>query len=142
MNDIVGMTEGDVCNRNFCKGIIGRHPSYNCSCHINPPCGSCTSPRGYCITCGWEEADDEIINDYVVNVNKDTGNYRMWYPRPLDTSKIDWRSKEHTHFSMIKEGCYPEGTTMEQVRKVVDGTFGGRFLSFDNGNFEFVAYTD
>jgi hypothetical protein len=92
--------------------------------------------------CGWEEIDDEVINDYVVNVNHETGVYRSWEPRPLDASKIDWHSLSHSSCSMIKRGVYPEGTTAADVRKLVDGTFGGRFNYFLEGKFEFVAYTD
>ena len=63
-------------------------------------------------------------------------------PRPLDNSKIDYRVKMHTHFSMIKEGVYPEGTSREEVESVVRGTFGGRFELFENGKFRYIAYTD
>jgi hypothetical protein len=31
---------------------------------------------------------------------------------------------------------------MEDVRKEVDGTFGGRFEYFEDGKFKFIAYTD
>ncbi len=62
--------------------------------------------------------------------------------RPLDNTKIDYRSKGHSSCSMIKEGVYPEGTTQEEVRNVVNGTFGGRFISFGSGRFLFIAYTD
>jgi hypothetical protein len=84
----------------------------------------------------------QTINDYVCNVDAQSGKVWEYKPRPLDSTKIDWRSKGHTHFSMIKEGVYPEGTTQEDVRKVVDGTFGGRFTQFGGGRFTFVAYTD
>lgn len=137
-----GIYEGEVCNRNNCKGIVAEHPVENCSCHLYPPCSACMTPRNYCATCGWEEADDVIINDHVVNVNRDTGTYRMWTERPLDPTKLDYRNKSHTHFTMIKEGVYPEGMTIEEVRKEVDGTFGGRFEYFDKGKFKFIAYTD
>jgi len=60
----------------------------------------------------------------------------------LDTTKIDWIDYSHTHFSMIKRGCYPEGTDINEVRELVNGTFGGRFNYFNDGKFEFVAYTD
>ena len=43
---------------------------------------------------------------------------------------------------MIKEGVYPEGMTKEQVREKVKGSFGGRFESFGNGKFKYIAYTD
>jgi len=141
---MTGKYEDDKCNRNGCNGTIKVRPSENCSCHLHPPCSSCTAPRHFCNVCGWDEADDVIINDFVVNVNRETNVYRFWEPRPLDRNKIDWRSKSHTHFSMIKEGCFPKGTTGEQVREKVNGTFGGRFTKWDEQRceFEFVAYTD
>lgn len=54
----IGKEEDSVCNRMGCGGIIELHPSDNCSCHINPPCTSCTDPRLFCTTCGWEEMDE------------------------------------------------------------------------------------
>jgi hypothetical protein len=138
----IGFCEGDECSRNGCKGVIAIHPVENCSCHISPPCSACTSPRGFCPVCGWEECDDMVINDYVVNVDHKTGVYRTWTERPLNTSKIDWRSYSHTNSSMIKRGCYPDGVTSKEVEKEVRGTFGGRFNYFDNGKFEYIAYTD
>lgn len=137
-----GYCEGDVCHRNYCKGIVQMRKAVNCSCHISPPCSACTAPRHFCDTCQWDEADDEIVNDYVVNIDKTTGVYRSWEPRPLDPSKIDYRINSHTHASQICEGVYPEGTTMEEVRKLVIGTFGGRFEYFKNGKFKYIAYTD
>lgn len=137
-----GYCEGDTCKRRGCTGIIDTHPSENCSCHICAPCNACTTSRNFCPVCGWEEADDEIFNGYVVSVDKTTGAFRSWELRPLDPTKIDWHSFSHSSCSMIKRGVYPEGTTSSEVRKLVDGTFGGRFNYFHNGKFEFIAYTD
>lgn len=64
-----GETKGDTCNRNGCKGIIEEHEVENCSCHISPPCSSCTTPKEYCPTCGWESKNDIIINDYRVTID-------------------------------------------------------------------------
>ena len=133
---------GDVCNRSFCKGIIAESCKGDCSCHISPPCSSCMEDRCYCPECGWEAKDDQIINDFVVNVNPDTGSYRFWEPRPLDPTKIDYRNLSHSSSSMIKEGVYPDGVTSKEVEEVVRGTFGGRFESFGNGKFKYIAYTD
>ncbi len=138
----LGQAEGEVCRRNGCAGIIEDRPVEGCSCHINPPCAACTRPRSFCDECGWEQADDVVINNHVVNVDKKTGNWKMWSLRPLDESKIDWHDKTHTHFSMIKEGVYPPSATMSEVEKVVRGTFGGRFDEFGNGRFKYIAYTD
>ena len=141
---VLGYVEGERCNRHGCDGLMAERRVENCSCHISPPCGACTEERGYCTKCGADVRDERVqtINDYVCNVDASTGKIWEYKPRPLDSTKIDWRSKGHTHFSMIKEGVYPEGTTQEDVRKVVDGTFGGRFTQFGDGRFTFVAYTD
>jgi len=141
-----GFCEGDVCGRAGCKGIIETHPTENCSCHISPPCSACTAPRNYCPDCDWEEADDQVFNDHSVSVDKKTGVYTSWVPRPLDQTKIDWHSKPHSNSSMIKEGVYTksgdDAADLEAVRKAVDGTFGGRFEQFGSGRFKFIAYTD
>lgn len=125
-----------------CQGKIATHPPVNCSCHINPPCSACTDPRNFCPDCEWEEKDDQIFNGFIVNVDKETGNYRTWTPQPLDPTKIDWRGKSITASAMEKEGVYPEGTTQADVLKEVEGTFGGRFEHFGNGRFKYIAYTD
>ncbi len=148
-----GFCDGDTCCRNHCTGIIDIHPSDNCSCHLSPPCSSCTAPRNFCPDCGWEEVDDPetyrtTINDYVVNIDRSTGNYRSWEPRPLDPTRIDYRNLPHTNASMIKEGIFPEGVTTEQLRSELVGTFGGRFEYLDQphdgkpGRFKYIAYTD
>jgi len=62
--------------------------------------------------------------------------------RELDSSKIDWKCHGHTHFSMLKVGVYPDGTTQKQVLEKVKGTFGGRFTKFGDGRFEYIAHTD
>lgn len=61
---------------------------------------------------------------------------------PLDNTKIDYRITPHTSSSQLCEGVYPEGTTQDQVRAEVKGTFGGRFEQFGGGRFKFIAYTD
>lgn len=130
--------EGDMCREKGCGGRLVYPQAENCSCHISPPCSACTSVRLTCPECGWE--DDSPEETYISVAPGLTMAERR--PRPLDPTKIDWRNKMHTHFSMIKEGVYPEGATIEDVRKVVSGTFGGRFEQFGNGRFKFIAYTD
>jgi hypothetical protein len=135
---VEGIFEGDVCNREGCNGIINTHPVRGCSCHINPPCSACTEPRNFCSDCGWEEREEESENKEVVT--KPTP--MIFERKPLDPTRIDWYSKGHTHFSILKIGVYPEDTDIREVEKVVRGSFGGRFKSFGNGKFEYVAYTD
>jgi len=138
----VSFEVGQVCGRKGCKGTIEEHPSDGgCSCHINPPCSYCVDPREYCGTCGWEAADDLVVQaegtiyfapiPYVEKVR-----------RVLDPSKIDYTISMHSNSSQKCEGVYPPGTTREEVLARVKGTFGGRFESFGGGKFSYIAYTD
>jgi hypothetical protein len=136
-----GVFEGDVCGRDGCQGIIVTHEVEDCSCHINPPCSSCTTPRQYCMECGWEAANDP--EDYRESgVVKQALVYIPSVPRRLDNTKIDYYIIEHTNSTQKCVGVYPDGTRMDEIRKVVNGTFGGRFESCANGRFVFIAYTD
>jgi hypothetical protein len=137
----IGFSEGEVCGRSACKGIVSFRDVENCSCHLNAPCAACCSPRGECSECGWDERTDQTINDFRVSVAK-SGMFTSWVPRALDSSKIDWHSRGYTNSSMIKEGVYPPGTTKEEVLSFVKGTFGGCFEYFGNGKFKYIAYTD
>lgn len=147
----IGYGEGDTCAREGCCGVIDMHRSDNCSCHLSAPCGSCTAPRNFCPECDWEEANDPApepapptaAEQAAWKAARDT-----WKPRTLadlDGSKIDWiHVPSNSTCSMVKEGRCPPGTSADEVRKVVDGTFGGSFNSFDaeRGYFKFTAYTD
>lgn len=137
-----GYIEGDTCGRKGCAGTIECHEVQGCSCHISAPCGSCTAPRNFCNACDWEEADEEVINDFIVQVDHRTGVFKSWEPRPLDPTKIDYRIKSHSNSSQICEGVYPEGTTRAEVLARVVGTFGGHFEHFGGGHFKYIAYTD
>lgn len=147
-----GYCEGEVCSREGCPGQIQIRPTDNCSCHISPPCSECTAPRCYCDTCDWEEADEpepviqpqtQAEKDYWASWRKEQDRLRNL---PLDNTKVSWRDKAHSSCSMIKEGVYPQSDDIaadrEMVRKLVDGTFGGRFEHFGGGKFKFIAYTD
>lgn len=39
-------------------------------------------------------------------------------------------------------GVYPKDKNIKDVENEVQGTFGGRFIYFDKGLFEYIAYTD
>lgn len=137
----MGYAEGDTCNRNGCAGVIGVHRSEKCSCHINPPCGSCTAPRNFCPDCDWQEKDDPLVIREVTTIYMQTGFVER-KKRILDPTKIDYRIEAHSNSSQLCIGVYPEGTTAKEVEGRVRGTFGGRFNKFANGHFEYVAYTD
>lgn len=140
---IIGMEEGQQCNRDGCDGIIVMPESENCSCHVSPPCHSCTDRYPYCPECGWEDVPEPYVPSSALSHTPDTSWW--WKPRTLadlDATKIDYIIKSHSSCSQIVEGVYPPGTTAAEIRAKVDGTFGGKFLHFDNGRFKFLAYTD
>jgi len=129
--------EGDHCPE--CKdGKLYYPPIENCSCHINPPCSACTNRNLVCDRCQHEPDEPEYKS---VSVAPGL-SMREYKPKPLDNTKIDYRVKMHTAATMICEGVYPQGATKDEVRKVVNGTFGGRFEHFGGGKFKYIAYTD
>lgn len=140
---MVGIEYGDKCNRNGCTGLIlEREIDGGCYCHLTPPCSYCVEDRRYCEKCGWEGKDEQVvmINNHKCYVQNNT--IQRYELRELDETKIDYHTFSHTHFSMKIRGVYPKGTTIKQVEKEVKGTFGGRFNSFGDGKFEYIAYTD
>ena len=47
---------GDLADR-FAGRLEFEQPD-NCSCHIAPPCGACTSVKLFCPACQWVDGDD------------------------------------------------------------------------------------
>jgi hypothetical protein len=142
MNEL-GYEEGATCHRDDCKGVIELEPVEGCSCHLNAPCWRHISADMHCPDCGWRAADDPLCVRDIDSIS--LGGFMPIVetkPRVLDPSKIDYVCKLHTASSMIKEGCYPPHLTAAEVEKEVRGTFGGRFESFANGFFKYIAYTD
>lgn len=60
----------------------------------------------------------------------------------IKSGVIEWENRRQTASTMVKEGRYSPRVTQEEVRRAVDGQFGGRFELFHEGRFRFVAYTD
>ena len=132
--------EGDICPE--CgKGILEYRRVEQCTCHINPPCSACVDKPLMCNECDFEPEEDDY-KDIPISIGEPSLYIREYKPKPLDDAKIDYRSYCHTASSMIKEGVYPKGTSIEEVRKVVGGSFGGRFEYFKDGKFKFISYTD
>jgi hypothetical protein len=114
--------EGDRCPE--CgNGKLCYPPVENCTCHINPPCSACTDRNLVCEKCGYE-VEEPVYQDIPVAPGLSMREYK---PKPLNNTRIDYRTKAHTASTMICEGVYPAGTSMEAVREVVKGTFGGNF---------------
>jgi len=59
-----------------------------------------------------------------------------------DSQKVSFSTRPHTGFSMIVEGTCPKSMSPEEVERHVQGTFGGRFVSFGGGEFKYIAYTE
>ena len=59
-----------------------------------------------------------------------------------DLYVVTAKRKPHSPISMRVTGWYPPHLTKEDVRAEVNGTFGGHFETFGNGQFSFIAYTD
>lgn len=138
-----GYEEGELCWRNGCHGVIAQGKTEGCSCFISSPCSACMTPKEYCPSCDWRSRDeDDTFNDCVVKYAPDKWTIEKWQPRPLDPRRLDYHSKSHSNSSMIKEGVYPNGMTSKEVEEKVRGTFGGRFESFGDGKFRYIAYTD
>lgn len=147
-----GFGEGEVCGREGCAGHIERSAVDGCSCHLSAPCSACTEPRNFCPECDWDEADEpEPAPPTKEELAAWAAHREMWKPRTLadlDPTKIDWIHASHSNSSMIKEGMYPASVATEELRKAIDGTFGGRFEYLyppqdgKPGKFKFIAYTD
>lgn len=133
------LEEGDKCPEKDCKGRLEYPHPKNCSCHISPPCHACPSVVLTCNECGWEDNSED---EKYISTEYEGLFERIIKPQPLDNTKVSYRCEGHTNSSMIKKGVYPEHMSMEDVRKEVDGTFGGRFEYFKDGKFKFIAYTD
>lgn len=134
--------EGDICPECH-KGVLEYSPVENCSCHINPPCSACTDRFLLCPDCNFEPDEPDYKDVPITPFEYGVGiSMREYKPKPLDNTEIDYHTEMHTHFSQKVKGVYPAGTTPDEVRKAVGGTFGGRFTYFQDGKFEFIAYTD
>jgi hypothetical protein len=139
----IGTITGEICNREGCKGIMhDTMEDASCSCHIHPPCSKCVNPDTYCSSCGEtyspsEEKSIRIGAPY---------EFKVKTIADLDNTKISYYSFPHTHFSMRFKGVYPkdwnDDYAQKEIIKKINSSFGGRFSSFKNGEFEYIGYTD
>lgn len=151
-----GYTIGEKCNRNGCLGVIREHEKEgSCSCHINPPCGYCTTDAHYCPVCDWHGSEDQKdygsespqnIAYYKREMEQFNNNRDLFYKKfkgELPIEQLEMRTESHTHFTQIVKGVFPEGTeTKESIEQKAKGSFGGRFTRFEKTRFEYIAYTD
>lgn len=155
----LGYAKGEICNREDCKGLI---QEYNidggCSCHINPPCGYCTTPKEYCPECNWDAHEEQMeysrLSDEQYERNKKyyeeqnrafkqkRNEFYEKFNGRIEPTEFEYRKESHTHFSMKVIGVHPEGFDLSSVMDKIRGTFGGRFVFRDRTRFEYIAYTD
>ena len=128
-----GCCVGEKCNRLGCVGIIDEHyQDDSCSCHINPPCSACTTPREYCPVCEWdaqEEAQEQWSAQLAAQKkwlttpeglayqdreierqqNNDIANKLFWakFRGEVPVTVFETRIHGHTHFSQKVNGIFP-----------------------------------
>lgn len=114
-----------------------------CSCHIAPPCSSCTDAPFVCDKCG-------EIYECDLSTYEPSSNYEpIKFPKPrtlkdLDRAKIDWihtgnggRSFHDIH------GYCPVGTTTNDILihlRVKDRPSMPLFKSFKSGGYFHLSY--
>ena len=83
--------EGDKCPE--CEEGKLYYPLVeNCSCHINAPCSACTNKSLVCDECGYEP-EEEPYKDIPITLGTPSLYVREYKPKPLDNTKIDYRTK-------------------------------------------------
>lgn len=84
MADIQGYSEGEICNRNGCEGIIKEHEKESsCSCHLNPPCSHCTTSSEYCPVCEWDGQEEQNESQLAYHLNTETSKI-FNEPKPVE----------------------------------------------------------
>ncbi len=128
-----------------CGGRLQYQREGGCSCHISPPCSSCTDALLTCNSCGWQE---ERTYEPPSNVK-----YEPWvYKRPdtdLGNGKriFDYDYDGSSGSTMAYKGRYEGNVTTKDILEYFgSGTFGHRgpyLLGNENGgSFTFTKITD
>lgn len=95
--------EGNKCPKCF-DGELEYIREGSCSCHISAPCSACVNKILECNKCGYQPDESEYKEvlvtpshyaPYVVQ--------KVYKPKLLDNTKIDYRIKGHTACSQICE---------------------------------------
>ncbi|GAN55220.1 hypothetical protein Tasa_041_015 [Tanticharoenia sakaeratensis NBRC 103193] len=146
--------EGENCPCSGCGGtVVISYPKGGCSCHINAPCGRCTSSFLVCDACGEQEPESEVLpnsdlsyrhvgagvfESYCRKPSKDLGNGRRIFDYDYDSSSGS---------TMVFRGKYEGPVTGQDIIDALGvGTFGkrGPFLTGDkvSGSFTYTKITD
>ncbi|MDV4277996.1 hypothetical protein MSG94_06475 [Acinetobacter baumannii] len=146
-----GCCEEDICGRNGCEGTIVKDTdAQGCSCHISPPCSYCHC-EVQCNECDWASRNENVQeqskptppSDWYLQMKQRENEFlRKINDHSVEFEKVEFRTESHSNSSMKKIGAYPRGMSKDQLKKEVDGTFGGRFEWVTENRFSFIAYTD
>lgn len=119
-----GFEKGEICNRDDCKGIIQEKDlDGGCSCHINPPCGYCTTPKEYCPICDWDAEENAPTLFMTLHPKKIEQKLHSWMytPKPPkyrgDDLKPIWNVNQY--FDEIFEKRVKSGITKEEAEIIV-----------------------
>jgi hypothetical protein len=143
-----GLIEGEICNRNGCKGTIERiDDDTSCSCHIHPPCSHCVDARHECKECGHEIDSPEI--EYK-SVKTDHTKIDPWQRKSDYELYNELKENEFAYITicgkyywMEYKGKYPKGMTSQEILGKFNTCFGYKWLRIpQNGEFHLKVYTD
>ena len=140
----IGLTEGDVCNRKGCEGVMrDQETDTCCSCHINPPCSHCTDAIFECEECGEETEIPE--SGWTGTKPIAPVKYKSLEERfnELEDGKFDYVTIPGRYYWMEYWGkMSPEMTRTDVVSKF-NTCFGYRWIKHpSNGVFHIKVYTD
>ncbi|MCM1170203.1 MAG: hypothetical protein NC324_09750 [Bacteroides sp.] len=139
-----GMSEGEICGRDGCKGIIAKRKiEGSCSCHINPPCAYCTTPKEYCPECGWDASEEIDYSDHVEVTPFVYRTPKECFERLKDGEfgYVVWNTFPG---GMIVKGKHPNMGMQEILKRLgcADKYSMAQFKEFTDKEFKVSYYTD
>ena len=148
MSDSHGLTSGDVCNRDSCKGLmIEQDKDTCCSCHINPPCSHCVDMIYECDECGSETEPPSLESTSTTRVNTDSPWMRIKTPQEVFNGLPDdvfgYITIPGAYYWMEYKGKYPESMGSADIVEKFNTCFGYKWIKEPgNGVFHIKVYTD
>jgi len=141
-----GLIEGDICNRNGCKGIMGEiEDDTCCSCHINPPCSHCVDMCYRCSECEFETETPECapaLTSKKANPCTRSKTHQEAFDE-LSETEFGYVTIAGKYYWMEYRGKYPEGMSPRQILDNFNVCFGFKWLRApSNGIFHLKVYTD
>jgi len=143
-----GLIQGDVCNRNGCKGVMQQvHNDTGCSCHICPPCSHCVDMLFECDDCEFNTQDlDEGWSPLVKStstppVYKRKSDHERF--AELADGEFGYITIPGKYYWMEYKGKYPEEMSTKKILENFNTCFGCKWIKHPmNGEFHLKVYTD